>query len=159
MKFSILDWKRGELLFVVGVIVIVAGVSFWQVKLGEVKTRDAQRKADTELVARSLRSYYEVWGSYPAGEGGEIRACGRDGGELCKWGGGEIKDADGVVYLKKLPQDPMADRGYFYVFEPGEAGRSFRIYAGLENRRDAAYKSGLTMSCGVTVQCSWYVEN
>jgi hypothetical protein len=50
-------WKKSEVLFVLAILVVVFSVSFFQLRLGQAKTRDAQRKSDIELVGRALDDY------------------------------------------------------------------------------------------------------
>jgi hypothetical protein len=157
--FSVLSWKRSELGVVVGVLVFIFGISFYQVKLGEMKTRDAQRKSDVEMVARGLRKYFADYGIYPAEAtgSGRIVACGYMGRDTCEWGGGQVVDVDGVTYINKLPDDPLSGKGYKYIYRPAADRQSFRIYVGLENRADKDFKTDLNVWCG-EVRCRWYVE-
>ena len=150
--FSILAWKKNEVGFVGTVLLIVLGVSVVQVRIGEAKTRDAQRKADVNLVARAMSDYFGDHGVYPAADNGRIVACGFEGGEACEWGGGPVIDADGVVYLKNIPVEPFSDKDRKYVYESD--GKSFRIYARLEREK----KADLTIECGTHVQCNWYAD-
>lgn len=152
MEFNILDWKKGEVFFVAGVLVVMLGVSVVQVRIGEAKTRDAQRKADANLMARAINNYYNDHKSYIPSKDGKMVACGFEGGEVCEWGGGPIIDADGVVYLKNIPVEPFSDKGWKYVYESD--GKSFRIYARLEREK----KYDLTIGCGSRVQCNWYAD-
>ncbi len=123
------------------------------------KTRDAQRKADVELVGRAVDAYYDDYEVYPASSVlGEIISCGRSGSEACEWGEGKIVDLDEVMYLSKLPIDPFAYKGYKYVYEVPESRQSYRIYIALEYKSDPAYKIDLTAKCGEKIQCNWYVE-
>lgn len=151
-QFSILEWKKGEIIFVLAVLSVVLSVSVVQVRIGEMKTRDAQRKADSNLIARAMANYFGDHGIYPAADNGRIVACGFEGGEVCEWGGGPIIDADGVVYLQKIPVEPFWDKGGKYVYESD--GKSFRIYARLEREK----KTDLTIECGSRVQCNWYAD-
>ena len=106
-EFSILDWKRNEVLFTAGVIGAIVIISAGQLVIGNMKTRDAQRKADVELTARALVRYRDDYGVVPsATDSGKIVSCGREGTETCEWGKGEIVDIDNITYLKKTPQDP-----------------------------------------------------
>lgn len=152
MEFNILDWKKGEGLFVAGVLLVVLGVSVVQVRIGEAKTRDAQRKADANLVSRAISAYFGDHRVYPASDNGRIVACGFEGEEVCEWGGGPVIDADGVVYLQKIPVEPFSNRGWKYVYESD--GKNFRIYAKLEREK----KVDLTIECGNHVECNWYAN-
>src|SRR3990167_11331245 len=95
-------------IFVSTVLVVIFGVSFFQLKIGQMKTRDAQRKADVELVSRALNAYYQDYETLPAATAdGKIVSCGDHGSEICEWGHSDIVDTDNVAYLKKIPQDPF----------------------------------------------------
>ena len=144
--FSIFDWTKKELGFVVVVLVVLFGVSFYQLKLGEMKTRDAQRRADIELVGRALNQYYVDHMRYPTAEDGKIVQCGNKGLEVCEWDEGPLLDDEGVVYLKKMPVDPFSYKGWKYVYEVAPDGKKFKVSAALENCRNG-------------VQCNWYVQN
>ena len=67
------------------------------------KTRDAQRRADVELVGRALQAYWADHKIFPPAQNARIVACGQDGAEVCEWDMGPILDSEGVVYLKKFP--------------------------------------------------------
>lgn len=150
---------KRELIFVITVILIVFGLSFFQIKDGERKTRDAQRKADVELVARKLGAYYEDHNIYPSAASGLIVSCGMAGSGICAWGEGPMVDAENVEYMDHLPKDPFSEQGRSYVYVPSEARGKFRIYIALERTADPAFKKDLTIACGNHVQCNWYVEN
>lgn len=145
-SFSPLSWKKSELMFVGAVLVVILAVSQIQLKVGQMKTRDAQRKADVELVGRALWAYWADHKIFPSAQNARIVACGRDGAEVCEWDTGPILDSEGVVYLKKIPVDPFSFRGWKYVYEASPDGQKFKISAALENCRNG-------------VQCNWYVEN
>ena len=72
--FSILDWKKGEMVFVVAVLLVIVGISGLQLRVSQMKTRDAQRKADVELVGRALSVYLEDHKILPAADSGRIVA-------------------------------------------------------------------------------------
>ncbi len=159
-RFSILDWKKNEAITVIGILVFIFTISFYQVKIGEAKTRDAQRKSDVETIGRALRAYYTKWEVYPpeATGSGKIAACGNKGDQACDWGSGPMIDEDGVIYLNKIARDPKGDLGYTYVYEPAADRQHFRMYIALEYWNDKAGKSDLTRECGIGVQCKWYVQ-
>lgn len=144
--FSVLEWEKKEIVFVAAVLLILFGISFYQLKLGQMKTRDAQRKADVELVGRALTVYLEDHQILPMANEGRIVGCGYMGGEACAWDGGPMIDNEGVVYLKKMPIDPFSYRGGKYVYEVSPDGKKFKVWAALEN-------------CRGGVQCNWYAGN
>ncbi len=159
--FSPFDWKKSELVFTVCVVTFIVAISYWQVRLGQMKTRDAQRKSDVELVAKGLIGYFADHKIYPpASVDGKIISCGTKGGYPCEWGKEDrIMDADEVVYLSKIPTDPFEFRGWKYVYVSDEKRQNFKIYIALEVGNDVGRREGLTVECGSNVQCSWYASN
>lgn len=157
--FSFFEWKRSEVLFVGGILLLILLVSRAQLKIGQMKARDAQRKADVELVGRALEKYYHDYEIYPSGNDGQIVACGDLADLPCKWGKDGIHDIEGVVYLKLLPNDPLAHDEQKYIYEVDATQKKYRIYVALEYRRDVDWKQNLTSGCGNGLQCNWYVEN
>jgi hypothetical protein len=158
--FSIFNWKKREIIFTAGVMFLVFGISWYQIRIGEMKTRDSQRMQDIELVSRAVRSYYDDYKIYPpeaTGEG-KILSCGNRGTEVCEWGKGSITDKYNVVYLNKVPRDPFGDKGYSYVYIPDPDRLHFKIYTALEYQGDPRIKKNLTIQCGNHVQCNWYVQ-
>ena len=155
--FSVFEWKRREVLGVGGVLGVILAISVVQLRVGEMKTRDLQRKSDADLVVRAIHKYYSDLKLIPEGNAqGEIVMCGGLHDLGCKWGEGELKDEEGVVYMKKLPQDAGASEGRRYVYR--KEGSKFRVYVGLEYGRDPGRRAGLTVECGNGVQCNWYAE-
>lgn len=154
------DWKKSEIALAAAVVVIISGISGFQLRIGQMKTRDAQRKADAELVGRALEAIFSDHGILPieATGSGQIVACGRQGLDACIWGEGKIVDEDNVVYLEKLPIDPLSDQGRKYIYRVNPERNHYQIFVALENQRDSARKKGLTAECGTGIQCNWYVE-
>lgn len=158
-QFSPFAWKKHELIFVAAVLLVVWIISAFQIRIGQMKTRDAQRKADTGLVASALRQYLGDHQVLPPAEAGLMVSCGSWAAFPCDWGGGPVADAEGVTYLKKIPKDPLTSQGRTYVYEVDATRQHFRIYAVLEYQRDPDSTSNLTTSCGGDLQCNWYVGN
>jgi hypothetical protein len=159
-NFSFWKWKKSEILFVLIVLLGTFSISFLQIKIGAMKTRDAQRKADGRLIFGALNLYFDDYGSFPAADSnGHIIQCGRSGQEICEWGQGPIVDADNVPYLRKIPIDPLSEIGNTYIYEVDASRQHVRIYAALEYKGDPEIKEHLTTVCGLRVQCNWYVEN
>jgi len=143
----------------VAVLVAILAISQIQLRIGQIKARDAQRKADVELVGRAIDDYHRDHDKFPLAKDGQIVACGDLADLACTWGGGPLRDAEGVVYLKALPTDPLAAQGRKYVYEVDAKLQHYRIYVALEYRRDVAWKDNLTTSCSNSIQCNWYVGN
>ena len=146
-------------MFVGTVLLIILVISQVQLRVGQMKTRDAQRKADTELVARALDQYFQVFAVFPPAADGQIVICGDILDLPCQWGKGSIRDKEGVTYLKQLPADPFSGQGRRYVYQVSSDRRQYRIYVALEYRRDPDWKTNLTIPCQGELQCNWYVGN
>lgn len=159
-RFNIFEWKKGEIIWVAAVVAGIITLSWRQLITGEQKTRDAQRKADVELVGRALNNYYADYQIYPpATASGQIVSCGTYGLNACQWGEDNIVDVDGVVYLKGLPKDPQSWKGLKYVYETNKDRTKYKIYVHLEYVGDVGYRRGLTQQCGDGVQCNWLTAN
>lgn len=158
--FSVFSWQKKEFIFLVGVISLIFGVSFYQLQTSKMKTRDTQRRSDTELVGRAIDAYFLDHQTYPAASvSGAIVSCGSKGLEECEWGEGKIVDEDNVTYLERLPREPFFDQGYKYIYEVSSDRKHYRIYSVLEYTRDPAYRKDLNIECGPGAKCGWYVEH
>ena len=144
--FSILAWKKSEIIVVGVTVAVIFGLAFYQVKLGEMKTRDAQRKADAEMVGRGIRQFRDDYVIVPemATAEGKIKSCGSEGAEVCEWGSSSLTDEEGVTYVNLVPRDPLGSKGRSYVYWASPDRKTFRIYAGLENPADKDSKHDLT---------------
>lgn len=159
-RYSFLDWKKNEVVFVIAVLLVLFGVSFLQLRIGQQKTRDAQRHADLELVGRALNAYLGDHKQLPrATSDGRIISCGGLGGKPCEWDTGPMFDSEGVSYINKLPIEPFSSKGWQYVYTVSADRQHYTLYTHLEYSRDPQYRSDLTVTCGNLVQCNWYVKN
>lgn len=118
-----------ELLIVIVIIGILAGIGLGSFASTQRKGRDARRKADLDNIVKALESYYNDYGQYPLGDD-LIEGCGA--GADCAWGD-EWQDANGTYYMVQIPEDP-AD-GYLYFYNSAD-GSDFQIYSRLENLQD-----------------------
>lgn len=157
--FSLFSWNKKEFLGVLSIVGVIFLVSFYQLRIGEMKTRDSQRRSDTELVARSLKEYFKQYGQYPRSLEGKILSCGSRGIDACEWGDSTFVDDDSVVYLQNMPKDPKSYQGFSYVYEVDQSRKNFKIYARLEYEGDPVVRKGLTVECGNGLQCNWVVES
>ncbi len=149
--FSILNWEKGEIIFVGVVLAMIMVISGVQLRTGEMKSRDVQRKADVEVVGRALSVYLEDHKILPAADGGRIVACGFARDASCEWGRDAIEDTDGVAYLKKLPADPWSEWGWKYVYSTNAERTKYKICISLEYKADKEFKND--------IQCNWYAHN
>lgn len=152
MGFSVFDWEKKDLTFVLIVLLAIFGVSHYQLKISQAKTRDNQRKSDVELVGKAINAFFEDYKILPtASDKGEIISCGDKGLGVCKWGEGLMVDKENVTYLKKLPVDPQADQGLAYIYSVNPERTKYKICITLEYKADKDYR--------VDVQCNWYAHN
>ena len=115
------------------------------------KTRDAQRKADVELVGRALDAFFADYKIYPLGSAqGEIKSCGYMAAQTCPWGEGPMIDIHNVTYLKKFPVDPQAYKNIKYIYTTNSERTKYKICITLEYTGDKDYKKD--------IQCNWYVN-
>mgnify|MGYP001563889314 CR=1 FL=1 len=152
MGFSVFDWEKKDLGFVIVVLISILGVSYFQLKISQAKTRDSQRKSDVELVGKAINAFFEDYKILPAASGkGEIISCGDGGIAVCQWGEGPIVDKENVTYLKKLPVDPQANKGLSYIYSTNPERTKYKLCITLEYKADKDYR--------VDVQCNWYAHN
>jgi len=135
-----------ELLVVMTIIGILAVVSLANFRTSQMKARDAQRKSDLRQIANALEAYMSDHGGYPpSSTNGKIKACRCGNGNVeCEWGGDsgerEFCDANNTVYMSKVPGDPTGSPNYCYWSD----GKSFKLYAKLENSKDPEAKGPYT---------------
>lgn len=159
MKF----FTRKELLAVVLIFsaIILASLSNFKVSLR--RARDVQRKSDIRSVSDALVKYSEDFGPFPLSEDGKIVACrgpetkidekGRITGQVsCEWGRdglADISDPAYPPYQDRLPQDPLFEKGYRYLYLSN--GKRFQLYASLEGTDEPEYDQKIiarNLSCG-----------
>lgn len=138
-----------ELLVIMAMIGVLASATITFINpLGQFqKQRDLQRKNDLAQIQRSLETYYNDNGKYPAsstaGPGAKINDTINCGASGCSWGG------TWSPYMTKLPQDPSSGRTYAYFASPD--GQIYRIYASLERGKNDSQacvdSGGLEIAC------------
>lgn len=130
-----------ELIVVIAILGILAGIGLTSFRTSQMKSRDAKRKSDLEQVQRALEMYMNDYSNYPTSAGGKIVL---PGGALT-WGTSEFKDSKDTIYIKQLPGDPRGSPEYCYVYDVGPP-IVYKIYATLENSEDP--KATLNVNCG-----------
>ena len=110
-----------ELLVVMAILGIITTLSFGNFRVSQMKSRDAERKADLGQVQRALEMYFNDKNRYPSSL------------DLTQDNSGLI-DENETVYMKELPTDPVGNPEYCY--QTNEVGTSYQIYAKLENSQD-----------------------
>jgi hypothetical protein len=144
-------FKREEvkaLSLILLVLVLVCIPNYW-VSLR--KARDAQRKADFGTLLQALERYQSDFRTFPLSQDGKIAACGPYEVKIenkkkiylyspCRWGKDPLTDpADPTfpAYLKVLPNDPQAKKGFKYLYL--SSGRTFQLYGALEGINEPEY--------------------
>lgn len=96
-----------ELLLVIVLIGVLAGIVMLSLGDQTGKARDAKRKSDVKAVQNALQLYYNHFGNFPNNVGGSIRGCGSGGTSACTWG--SEFSANSNVYMAQLPSDPSCE--------------------------------------------------
>lgn len=136
-----------ELLIVVAIIGVLAGMILVNFQNARERARDGARKRDFESMKTALRLYYNDFETYPDNDGsGRMMGCGAAGDQVCAWG--SEFSAGSVVYMKFLPSDPLNTGSYVYEYVQTDAGDGFELTTLIENKSDTdATKS--QARCGV----------
>jgi len=134
-----------ELLIVVTIIGILTVIGLGSYRSSQAKARDTKRKADISNVSKALTMYYNDHGRFPEANDGEIMGA--------AWGG-EFSSLEGVIYMKKLPSDPI--NNVEYIYETDENGSYYRLYTILENPNDAVYE---IYQCAEGEECNYCIAS
>jgi prepilin-type N-terminal cleavage/methylation domain-containing protein len=131
MKF-LPNFKNGgfsliELLVVVSVIGILAGVLIINLVGVRGRAADSTIKSDFKNLQTALRLYYNDYQQYPVGSGGALMGCGADAASSCAAGGAFSAGATSTLYMGELPVS-------FAYYSDGADG--FLLVAPLENASD-----------------------
>ena len=136
-----------ELMIVMVILAVLAAVGINSFVSSQKKSRDSTRKSSLKNVVTALELYYNDKGKYPADDGaGLIRGCGADAAPTVCQPGATFSDANGTVYMERLPTDPTSKRRYYYR---APSVNQFQIYANLENDQDPSIIS-TAVSCAAS---------
>ncbi len=142
-----------EMLVVVSIIGLLTALLLSNFQTARARARDAARKSDLRQVKTALRLYYNDFQEYPVGSGGQIMGCG-DGTATCNWGGSF--EANGTVYMRSLPIDPVNNAPYEYQYSQTSGGDGFLLTTYLENKSDEDAEKSVER-CGATADPEKYV--
>lgn len=145
-----------EILIAMTILAIITGVGFTAFTTSLRRSRDAQRKQGLEQLQRALENFINDVGVYPQASVNERMYDDVNGGDYA-WGGTFDYEVRGetVDYMERLPKDPLTDRTYKYYVSNDR--KKYVVYAALENLEDPAALGGLTVDCGQTVDCNYFV--
>lgn len=137
-----------EVIIVTVILGILATAVLANFKTSLFRSRDGRRKADLNQVKTALRMFYNDQNSYST--------------VSLSWG--EIFTKPGVpdvVYMKRLPVDPLTNLGYgYYATNCDDANNDYRLVATFENTIDPDIaRSHLRCpdDCGYTWSAGQYV--
>ncbi len=116
-----------ELLVVVAILGILATVFTFYFAGSRKKAQDARRKSDVLGIREALEMYYDDHGEYP------------NESIFPPSNPEDPFEADGIVYMDKVPDDPKEDWDYDYESD----GTYYRLYARLENENDDDVAEGV----------------
>lgn len=153
-----------EIMVVIAILGILASLGVGSYFSSQKKSRDSRRKADLRNVATALETYFNDFNGYPDDDGsGGMEGCGAGGAELCVWGDAFSDTTSGVVYMPKLPEDPVS--GYSFYYDVGAQNASYQLYVRLENTEDSVVQDSggnpiiyQGLSCG-TLTCNYGIAS
>ncbi len=130
-----------ELLVVVSIIGILIALSIFGLQGARQASRDANRKADLELIRSGIEIYKSDCNTYPAVLGSTL--IGDDSNPSCDGGN---------TYIARVPVDPLdPSQSYYYSSD----GVTYQLCAALE--QTPASPDSCTGSCGAN--CNYKVVN
>lgn len=118
-----------ELLVVIAIISILTIISVSSFRNAQIKAKDAQRKADLNNLSKALMMYYNDNGKFPA------KIAVQFGNESVG-----LTGTNGIIYMRKVPKDPINTTTYKYVYEVNTGLNEFNLFANLENTTDLQCK-------------------
>lgn len=145
MKFGLStnSWKNSaaftlvELLIVIAIIGVLAGLI--TVNLGGVRERgrDSQRKSDLHHLQTALRLYYNDYQVYPLSTAGNLIAHEDSEGDVTTFSWGDQFAVNSNTYMTQLPSDPLNVDDYVYAYwRSATDGDIYCAWAVLENDSD-----------------------
>ncbi len=142
-----------ELLIVMVVIGLLAGLLLTNFAGARQRSRDSARKYDLNQLKSALRLYYNDYQAYPLNGGSgnaQIMGCGATGTSACTWGNTFSAGSGPTQYMQQMPIDPLDSGSYVYSYTQ-ISDDEFELEATLENNSDQdAAKSQLRCDPAVT---------
>jgi hypothetical protein len=153
--------KTKEILWVAFVLILIVGATSINMSLSRLRSRDMQRKADLNSVARAMQVFHDRFAYFPESVNGNMVSCGDPAYRLgryyfdeCVWGENKTPL---YGYEGRIPTDPKVLEGYKYVYLSD--GTNYKLLASLEDPNDPEIKpdiKNLNISCGVKI-CNFAV--
>ncbi len=153
--------KKGFTLLELIIVIVILGVLTTLISgffLNSLKRgRDTRRKGDLKGIQTAVESYYADKNSYPTTS--ELLA----GNPICETNPSQ-DCGDEKMYLKKMPEDPIAKYKYQYISD----GIYYVLYATLENEDDRGKGvrqdgypgyQGASIDCGGSGECEYGISS
>lgn len=134
-----------ELLIVISIIGVLAGISLFGLKGARETARDGRRKADFEEIRSALEFYRADCDQYPPSPFPSVGS---------QFTGSSCTPANTNVYLEDVPGDPLPGRSYSYT-PSGTPPTTYTLCAALEGV--TAAEPICSGGCGET--CSYGIRN
>lgn len=126
-----------EMLIVVAIIGLLAGVIFFGLGGQKGIARDAKRIADLKSVQQALELYYQANDKYPAAAGCPASA-GVSGGWTTCWTNLQSALTGANIGVRSIPIDPLNDGTFYYNYGVDSGGtpqyQNYVLSAKLENK-------------------------
>jgi len=123
-----------ELLVVMAIMAILTVLGLRSFGSVQQKSRDSRSKQDMQSISKALELYYNDFKHYPYYAECKIMGCGVSASSVCQWGDVWQNESDQTLYMSKLPVD-LDGNQYYYLADA--QGKSFSLFAYLENTKDA----------------------
>ncbi|HBL51600.1 MAG TPA: hypothetical protein DDZ05_00035 [Candidatus Blackburnbacteria bacterium] len=142
-----------ELMIVISIIGMLAGLSTIGYQGARASSRDARRKADIEDLRTALEIYRSDCGSYPATlPAAGVALVGTSATGTC---------LTSNTYMSQIPADPQSSKGYLYEYKAGASNRTYTLCSTLENGNSTGSVCGgdASKNCGVANGCRYTAIN
>lgn len=146
-----------ELLIVMAIIAILAGLSLFALRGTRESARDGRRLSDLETIRSALEIYRADCDYYPDGlaSGAQLEGSADPCNTTCP--GCTLN-----VYLQAGTDDPLSNQDYFYqpLLCTGTTDcRAYRIWTALEDPPAVPSTCPGSETCGAGVACNYCVNN
>ena len=118
-----------ELLIAMAIMGILATVGLGSFRTAQMRGRDTERKSDLKQISNAIELYYQDYNRYPA----------------TFIFSGEFTDSK-TSYMKVVHNDPTG--ACPYIYKVSSTGKSYQLFARLENTEDKNIDPAITIPCG-----------